>query len=256
MGDINRIPLSLPSHLIFFVLPQMDLTERFKSYAENLSQVQAVRDELHEIVKKLNTVIREATVILQRIHRADGIARIPEISSELRTQIGTIRDILSKIKDQVQRQDYYRYHDHWKMGVQNAVFLLGMVEFLEKEQLISREEAADALALKVDGKEGFHLDLEDFLLGLLTMSKELSRFCVNCVTAGDYRWPVVISNFIIDLEMGFKLLNFKNDTLRRKYDALKYDLRKTEEILYDLTLRDLIPGKRTGDQPSSSAKTH
>lgn len=231
----------------------MDLTEHFKIYAEDFAQEQNVREELSEIVKKLNTVIREATVILQQIHRINGLAKIPEICSELRTQITVVRDILSEIKSRVPRQDYYRYHDHWKFCVQNAVFLFGMVEFLEKEQLITREEAAAALGLHVNGIEGFHLDLEDFLLGLLSMSKELSRFCVNCVTAGDYRRPVVVSNFIIDLEMGFKLLNFKNDIVRRKYDALKYDLRKTEEILYDLTLRGLIPGKSAGDQPSSSS---
>ncbi len=70
---------------------------------------------------------------------------------------------------------------------------------------------------------------------------ELSRFSVNCVTAGDFSRPLRIANFATDLEAGFRLLNFKNDALRKRYDGLKYDLRRIEEVVYDVTLRGLAP---------------
>jgi len=63
---------------------------------------------------------------------------------------------------------------------------------------------------------------------------------VNAVTAGDYSRPVRIARFIADLDAGFRLLNLKNDSLRKRYDALKYDLKKVEEVVYDLTLRGLV----------------
>jgi len=49
-----------------------------------------------------------------------------------------------------------------------------------------------------------------------------------------------------DLQSGFSLLNLKNDSLRRRFDALKYDVKKTEEVVYDLSLRKLIPEKLEG----------
>jgi Translin family len=64
---------------------------------------------------------------------------------------------------------------------------------------------------------------------------------VNAVTSGDYSRPIRIAKFIGELDSGFRLLNLKNDALRRRYDALKYDLKKTEEVVYDIKIRGLVP---------------
>jgi len=72
---------------------------------------------------------------------------------------------------------------------------------------------------------------------------------VNAVTAGDYCRPVRIANFIANLDSGFRVLNLKNDQLRKRYDALKYDLKKVEEVVYDLTVRGLV------SRPLSASET-
>ena len=66
-----------------------------------------------------------------------------------------------------------------------------------------------------------------------------SRFSVNVVTAGDYGRPMRIAKFMNELDSGFRLLNLKNDSLRKKYDGLKYDLKKVEEVVYDVSIRGL-----------------
>lgn len=66
-----------------------------------------------------------------------------------------------------------------------------------------------------------------------------SRLAVNSVTAGDYSRPLRISAFINELDAGFRLLNLKNDSLRKRYDGLKYDVKKIEEVVYDLSIRGL-----------------
>ena len=50
------------------------------------------------------------------------------------------------------------------------------------------------------------------------------------MTSGDYQRPRRISNFMNELLNGFRLLNLKNDGLRKKFDSLKYDLKKVEEV--------------------------
>lgn len=89
--------------------------------------------------------------------------------------------------------------------------------------------------------QGFHLDLEDYLMGLLQLCSELARFAVNAVTGGDYNRPIEIARFVGEVSAGFRLLNLKNDSLRKRFDALKYDVKKIEEIVYDLTIRGLKP---------------
>lgn len=72
-----------------------------------------------------------------------------------------------------------------------------------------------------------------------------SRFAVNSVTYGDYNRPLQISKFVAELNAGFRLLNLKNDSLRKRFDALKYDVKKIEEVVYDLSIRGLAPGSST-----------
>ena len=45
---------------------------------------------------------------------------------------------------------------------------------------------------------------------------------------------LVVTNFI-----DTRLLNLKNDNLRKKFDGIKYDLKKVEEVVYDLSIRGL-----------------
>lgn len=53
---------------------------------------------------------------------------------------------------------------------------------------------------------------------------------MNSVTSGRYDMPLKIASFMNDLESGFRLLNLKNDSLRKRFDSLKYDMKKVEEV--------------------------
>ncbi len=85
-----------------------------------------------------------------------------------------------------------------------------------------------------------------------------ARLAVNSVTLGDYGRPLQISQFVKDLHAGFQILNLKNDSLRRRSDNIKYNVswngsskhfllmevrqvKKIEDVVYDLSLRNLIP---------------
>ena len=65
--------------------------------------------------------------------------------------------------------------------------------------------------------------------------------------------PRKIAKFVAELDAGFRLLNLKNDSLRKRFDALKYDLKKVEEVVYDITIRELNPAedKDTTAQPTT-----
>ncbi|XP_047165118.1 translin-like isoform X2 [Vigna umbellata] len=71
------------------------------------------------------------------------------------------------------------------------------------------------------------------------MSNELPRYVVNQVTAGNYDCPKKVLKFLTDLHAAFRMLNLRNDLLRKKFDGMKYDLRKVEEVYYDVKIRGL-----------------
>jgi predicted translin family RNA/ssDNA-binding protein len=78
-------------------------------------------------------------------------------------------------------------------------------------------------------------------MALASLTDELARLAVNAVTRGDYELAVRISRFVRDIHAGFQLLNLKNDSLRKKVDGVKYAVKKVEDVVYDLSLRGLLP---------------
>jgi hypothetical protein len=60
--------------------------------------------------------------------------------------------------------------------------------------------------------------------------------------------------FVEELYAGFRLLNLKNDYLRKRYDSIKYDLKKIEEVVYDITIRKLAPVPTPTGAPSREEK--
>ncbi|KAK6069064.1 hypothetical protein SCUP234_10854, partial [Seiridium cupressi] len=98
-----------------------------------------------------------------------------------------------------------------------------------------------AVPVNLEDRDAFHITIEEYILSLTDLTDELSRLAMNSVTMGNIDLTVRISAFIKDLFAGFQLLNLKNDVVRRKIDAVKYHVKKVEDVIYDLSLRNLIP---------------
>uniref|UniRef100_A0ABI7WKY0 Translin n=1 Tax=Felis catus TaxID=9685 RepID=A0ABI7WKY0_FELCA len=162
---------------------------------------------------------------------------VPKRCLKAREHFGTVKTHLTSLKTKFPAEQYYRFHEHWRFVLQRLVFLAAFVVYLESETLVTREAVTEILGIEPDREKGFHLDVEDYLSGVLILASELSRLSVNSVTAGDYSRPLHISTFINELDSGFRLLNLKNDSLRKRYDGLKYDVKKVEEVVYDLSIR-------------------
>uniref|UniRef100_A0A915K424 Translin n=1 Tax=Romanomermis culicivorax TaxID=13658 RepID=A0A915K424_ROMCU len=230
----------------------------FSSFKEEMEQEQQRRDQIREVVRLLDQKSRDIVTILQKVHQSNGNKQVIEICQKAKEAFDAIRTDYCKLTALVPENEYfkyflsicsptcdksttafYRYNDHFRFLNQRLAYLAAMIKYLESDQMISLEEAAAFIGVKADQKQGFHLDLDDYLFSVLTLSTELARFSINCVTSGDYERPFKIAEFLSDLDSGFRLLNLKNDNLRKRFDALKYDVKKVEEVVYDLTIRGL-----------------
>ncbi|NXD80360.1 TSN protein, partial [Halcyon senegalensis] len=195
--------------------------------------------EIRKVVQALEQTAREILTLVQGVHQGAGFQHIPKKCQKAREHFGTVRTQMEALKTKFPADQYYRFHEHWRFVLQRLVFLAAFVVYLESETLVTREAVAEILGIEADRERGFHLDIEDYLSGVLTLASELARLAVNSVTAGDYSRPLRISTFINELDSGFRLLNLKNDSLRKRYDGLKYDVKKIEEVVYDLSIRGL-----------------
>lgn len=203
--------------------------------------------------RQLDSESKEATAALQVIHIS--ITDVGKACLAAREIFGRCRALYAQLASTVPEGQYYRFSDHWNWTTQRLVSLIALVVYLEAGFLVSRDTCAEILGLKSQQSDGFHLELEGYLMGLLQMVNELSRFAINSVTLGDYSRVLSLQRFVADLNSGFRLLNLKNDGLRKRFDSLKYDVKKIEEIVYDLSIRGLLkPNEETGEAASVSMK--
>ncbi|EJD50703.1 Translin [Auricularia subglabra TFB-10046 SS5] len=202
-----------------------------------------LRDEVHELEKHL----RHMSGTLNRIHSTPK-PELPALLATIEPGFEQCRESNTKIAALVPDHQYWRWKDQWSRHQQTAVFVVSLIEYLSSGQLVSLQDAATRLGFQDAWKDRYYLAAEDYLQGVISMVNELSRLAVNSVTMGDFEEPLKISAFVKELFAAFSLLNLKNDSLRRKFDSLKYDIKKLEEIVYDISLRQLV--KKDTDEGS------
>lgn len=212
------------------------LFEEFSIYFEH---EQEIKEEIRKSVREIEQTGRNLNLILSKIHQNNSADDFAKIISESENILKTsVRSSFQKLASSIPEGQYFRFHQVFCHSIQREVYFSALTLYLKEERLITKAEASEWLGIQESGN--FFLDLEDYLSGLTQLSNELSRFTVNSVTHGDYSRPKRIAGFLGDLLRGFRLLNLKNDNLRKKFDSLKYDLKKVEEVVYDLSIRGLL----------------
>ncbi|KAJ7644129.1 Translin [Roridomyces roridus] len=203
-----------------------------------------VNEKIKEQVKEFDKKIRIIVGILGKIHSTPS-GSMPQLIESVQPVLLSCREITAAIADVIPRDQFWRWKDSWSNSIRAAVFASALIEYLRTGTLISLARvSSEILGIQDEWKDRFSLPVEDYLHGLITMVNELARYSVNAVTLGNFEEPMKISAFVKELFSGFIMLNLKNDSLRRRFDSLKYDLKKVEEVVYDVSLRKLaVPVK-------------
>ncbi|KAJ5093391.1 hypothetical protein N7456_009252 [Penicillium angulare] len=222
----------------------------FESLQTKIDEETIVRDELHDIVQTLARKGRSTQAILSRAH-STPTDQINSVLNDATVAIIAQKQEVTRLKAVADQHPFYKYNGVWSRELQNLVASIELCAWLgglqehkgpESKSFMTIEDVGKFLEVPVNlkGQDAFHLTIEEYLLALISMVEELSRLAVNSVTLGDYERPVKIGNFTKELFAGFQLLNLKNDILRKRSDGIKYSVKKVEDVVYDLSLRNLI----------------
>ncbi|KAI0472602.1 putative sequence-specific DNA binding protein [Xylariaceae sp. FL0804] len=224
-----------------------------------------VGDKLFQITAPLNRHISTCQGLLSRIHSTPSSKLAPLLVQVETTGIKPEIESVGELSRFASNYPYYKYNQKWSRSVQNVVATILLTAWLggmgtdsrpgELGRLLTIEEVGEILQVPVNLKDrdAFHVTIEEYLLALTDVSEELGRLAMNSVTLGDVGLTVRVSAFVRDLFAGFQLLNLKNDVLRRRVDAVKYHVKKVEDVIYDLSLRDLLPKEPQAPPPPPEA---
>jgi predicted translin family RNA/ssDNA-binding protein len=83
-------------------------------------------------------------------------------------------------------------------------------------------------------------DPENYLMGLCDLTGELVRKAINSSLKDNFKLAAKIREVMEELYTELSKFDFKNGELRRKYDGIKYELRKLDELVFELKMKGKI----------------
>ncbi|KAH8828384.1 Translin [Flagelloscypha sp. PMI_526] len=185
--------------------------------------------------KELSKSARLISSILDRVHTTP----FPNLLDSVDPIIESTRNTIVAIVVLVPPNQMYKFNGTWAAPMRSLLFSASLCTYLRSGDLITITGLEEIFALDSEWKDRFSIPTEDYLHAIISLVNELSRLAINSVTMSEFDRPLQISSFARDVFSGFTMLNLKNDSLRRRFDSLKYDLKKIEEVVYDVSLRKL-----------------
>ena len=165
--------------------------------------------------------------------------------------IKSSRDILKASK-----QAIYSVH---REEISNADFLLKQAQkvMIDLNKLVTKAQSLESVGAYNDAAAEFaeasafytfvkdgrvpkssevKVSNENYLLGLCDMTGELARRAVMLATSKRYDELKKIRSVVDEIFGQFLQFNFRNSELRKKADSIKWNLKRIEELSYDLSL--------------------
>ena len=179
------------------------LRKMFDKLRRDYDKEDKLRDDL---INKSRELIKLSKRIIYSVHRGE-LEKASLYVKDIKARKGSL--------DKFNKQDSYL-----KNAVQEYVEALLFYTYVKNNVIIGPEE------LKVD--------YESYLLGMCDLTGELMRFATNQFISENFDKVLDVKK-ILDLiydELG--LFDFRNSELRRKYDSIKYSVKKIDDLIIEI----------------------
>lgn len=180
----------------------------FKKIREKLSRYDNNREEL---IKKARDVLKLSKQLIYTIHRKD-LNEAAKLVSDLKKE----KQVLDKITSASKK---LFYEGSYSDACQEYVEALTYYGFVKDGRIPTIS------TLKVNE--------EDYLMGICDLTGELTRKAVT-IAHKDPKEVEKIKDLIEDIFGEFLKFDLRNSELRKKSDSIKWNLKKLEEVVYDI----------------------
>ena len=103
--------------------------------------------------------------------------------------------------------------------------------------VIKSYPSSNPILAQKDLAEVINIDPEHYLLGICDLTGELVRKAINNAIKGDTKPAFEIKDFVEELYNELMLFDFRGGELRKKFDSIKYDLGKLDQLAFDITVK-------------------
>ncbi|MEW6063122.1 MAG: hypothetical protein AB1571_02010 [Nanoarchaeota archaeon] len=178
-----------------------------------------IRKELKNFEKDRETLINNSRSIIQLSKRI--------IYAIHKGEVGKIASLIGEIKNKIKKIPKKSYDtDMGKVALQEYAEAVCYYEFVKYNRIPSAQE------LKID--------IEPYLLGLFDLTGELVRKAVNDVIKKKFKDVNRIKKLVEEIYGEVLKLDLRNGELRKKSDAIKWNLKKLEDIVFSINVKEMI----------------
>jgi translin len=186
-------------------------SKEFAALKKQMEQYDAARDT---IIKESRDITKLSKQAIYSLHRED-----PKTAKQ---QLADAEKVIAKLLKEIKLDPTLRTGS-FSASLEEYTEARAFLHFLETRKLITAKE------LKF-------VDAEEYLLGLCDFTGELMRYAVLRATRRDRKAVEAAREMIDGIYGQFVQFDFRNSELRKKYDSIKYNLQKVENVLYDMAL--------------------
>ena len=180
----------------------------FTRLREEMHKVDLKREEIIQISREIITISKQVIYAAQRNDLKEAEASIKKINEKVKklrkVNISTDTNINS-------------------VAFQEYVEAIAFYEFVKHK--------------KVPTRASLGVSAEDYLSGLCDLTGELVRKAIYDVIHKKFDEAEKIKELVNDIYGEFLKLHLRNGELRKKSDSIKWNLKKLEEVMYDISMR-------------------
>lgn len=171
--------------------------------------------ERENVILLSRIIVKESKLAIYATHRND--------LKEAQSHITIMEKEIKKMNTILNNNPKLLYSGSHKAAIQEYVEAKVFFEYVKNKKIPSFKD--------------LDTDEEHYLLGIADLSGELVRRAINAVTEGDTKTAMNIKNVLTEMYGQFLDLDLQNGELRKKFDGMKYDIKKLEEVAYQLKLQ-------------------
>lgn len=182
------------------------------NFAKLQKEILEYDHEREKLIKKSRDVLKLSKQVIYAVHRSelDEAGRLVKEIKKERQELECIAKHSAKMV----------YEGSYKIAIQEFVEAILYYEFVKTGKLVHLNELA-----------------EQFVLGLADLPGEMVRRAVFIAGKGDIEGVQKIRDEVDAIYGELLKFDFRDNEIRRKVDAVKYDLRKLEDLVLDMKLR-------------------
>ena len=184
----------------------------------NKNEFTKIRNEMHRLDDKREDIIQTSRVIINLSKQV--------IYAVQRNDLKDAASAIKKIKDNVNKLRKVNIATDTNI---NSVAFQEYVEAIAFYEFVKNG--------KVPTRASLGVSAEEYLSGLCDLTGELVRKAIYEVIHKKFDEAEKIKELVHDIYGEFLKMHLRNGELRKKSDSIKWNLKKLEEVMYDISMK-------------------